>query len=354
MEQPQKEPTAAVEAQVEKPMQGKKPAPTKKRRRKKPSPVPVSMWLLPRLRLPFSTPAEFFRWFVTGVNLWAVGAAVLCAFAGWSLVKRFEQPRQLGVEQALAGGEGTAGLAYTVEQTGENAVTVTGIWDEEQEQREPGPELAAALCAALSPEEIYGHSDHLYRAIASRFFQGKDFDLTICLRRAMTKEDEEEPEPVFSVVRPAGAEDWPEPDCAAAFAKGWREEYETYWLFGQGRKEEMGPPQADPIYEEGDRPPEPDQGQEEEAPPLPDLDGDLPSFVDGEDDENGEDSENPDQQEPESEPSSEDEPADDSEEPNTEEPPAPENWLDRLVVYASRYRGLSWKEAWALFLEKED
>lgn len=361
MEQPQKEPAATVEAPAENKAPEKNPAPQKKsgpakKRRKKPSPVPVSMWLLPPSRLPFSTPMDFFRWFIKGVNLWAVGAVILCVLAGWTLAKRFQEPRQLGVEQALSGGEGTAGLTYTVELTGENEVTVTGSWDAEKEQREPGPELAAALCAALSPEEIYGHSDHLYRAIASRFFEGEDFTLTIRLKRAMTKEDEEEPEPIFSVTREAGAEDWPQPDCAAAFAEKWREEYDQYWLFGQGRKEEVGPPQADPIYEEGDRPPETDQSDEEEAPPLPDLDGDLP-FVDGEDgedDQDGEDGEEPAGQEPESEPSSEEDPAGEDGEVGDEEPPAPENWLDRLVAYASRYRGLSWKEAWELFRHPEE
>lgn len=357
MEQPEKESAAPVEDQAENktpektPASGKKSGPAKKRRRKKPSPVPVSMWLLPQLRLPFSTPMEFFRWFIRGINFWAVGAAALCAVAGWMILGRFSQPRQLGVEQALSGGEGTAGLTYTVEQTGENEVTVTGSWDEEQEQQEPGPELAAALCAALSPEEIYGHSDHLYRAIASRFFEGEDFTLTIRLRRAMTKEDEEEPEPVFSVTRPAGAADWPQPDCAAAFAEKWREEYDQYWIFGQGRKEEVGEPQADPIYEEGDRPPEPDQSDDEEAPPLPDLDGASPSGEGG-DDEDGEDGgsgEKPDEQEPESNPSSEENPGDESGDGGDEEPPVPENWLDRLLAYASRYRGLSWKEAWELF-----
>lgn len=370
MEQPQKEPSAPAEDQAENKTPEKIPAPQKKndpvkpakkrrRKRKRPSPVPVSMWLLPPLRFPFSTPMDFIRWFLTGINFWAVGAVILCVFAGWTLVKRFEQPRQLGVEQALSGGEGTAGLTYTVEQTGEDEVTVTGTWDIEKEQQEPGPELAAALCAALSPEEIYGHSDHLYRAIAGRFFDGEDFTLTIRLRRAATKEEEkleEEPEPVFSVTREAGSENWPQPDCAAAFAAKWREEYDRYWLFGQGRKEEVGPPQADPIYEEGDRPPEPDQGDGEEAPPLPDLDGDL-TFVDGEDsegDQDGEDGEELSEQQPEGEPSSEDDPAGEDGDGDNEEPPPPEGWLDRLVAYASRYRGLSWKEAWALFLEKED
>ena len=74
--------------------------PKRKKRRRRPSPVPVSMWLLPRLRLPFGTAGGFFRWFLTGINLWAVGAVVVCAVAGWALLERFAQPRQLGVEQA--------------------------------------------------------------------------------------------------------------------------------------------------------------------------------------------------------------------------------------------------------------
>lgn len=331
-------------------------APAKKRRRKRPSPVPVSMWLLPRLRLPFSSPMGFLRWFVTGINFWAVGAVALCVVAGWAFLDRFSQPRQLGVEQALSGGEGTQGLAYTVEQTGERQVTVTGIWNEDEgsDQQEPSPELAAALCAALSPKEIYGHSDHLYRAIAGRFFDGEDFTLTIRLRRAMTKEDEEEPTPIFSVTLPAGKTDWPQPDCAAAFARKWRDAYDQYWLFGQGRKEEMGPPQSDPIFEEGDLPPESSSSDEEEAPPLPDLDGAL-SLPDGDDDEdNGDDenSEDPISQLEESS-SSDGGSSDHGEDPDGEDDrPEPENWLDRLVAYASRYRGLSWKEAWKLFREK--
>lgn len=329
------------------------PASAKKRRRKRPSPVPVSMWLLPRLRLPFSSPLGFLRWFFTGINFWAVGGVVLCAFIGWNLLERFSQPRQLGVEQALSGGEGTQGLTYTVEQTGEAEVTVTGSWDEEQDQQQPGPELAAALCAALSPEEIYGHSDHLYQAIAGRFFEGENFDLTILLRRAQTDEDEEEPEPIFSVTLPAGKTSWPQPDCAAAFAKKWREAYDQYWLFGQGRKEEMGPPQSDPIFEEGDLPPEPDPSDEDEAPPLPDLDGAL-SLPDDGGDEDNEDGEDPGSQPEESSSSSDGGSSSDGEDADGREPPPPENWLDRLVTYASRYRGLSWKEAWELFRNGED
>lgn len=315
------------------------------------------MWLLPRPRLPFSSPMGFLRWFATGINLWAVGAVVVCVFAGWALVERFSQPRQLEVEQALSGGEGTRGLTYTVERTGEKEATVTGTWDTEKDQRQPGPELAAALCAALSPEEIYGHSDHLYRAIASRFFEGEDFDLVIRLRRTETR-DEEKPEPIFTVVRPAGSEDWSQPDCAAAFEKQWRDHYSQYWLFGQGRKEEMGPPQSDPIIEVGDLPPEPSEPEEEEAPPLPDLDG-----IDGPDgDENGgegedgEDGEDPDSHPPEgsSSSSSDGGSSSDGEDTDHEETPPSDDWLDRLLAYASRYRGLSWKEAWALFLGKED
>ena len=247
-----------------------------RRKRARPSPVPVSMWLLPRLRIPFGTPLEFLRWFFTGINFWAVGAVVLCAVAGWGLLERFGQPRQLGVEQALAGGEGTGGLTYTVERTGVLEATVTGSWDPEKGQEEPGPELAAALCAALSPEEIYGHSDHLYRAIAGRFFDGEDFDLVILLKEQEPEkpgEDWSPPEPVFSIRRGAGEEDWPQPECDAAFARRWREAYSGYWVFGQGRKEDLGPPQSDPIIEEGDRPPEEPDSDSEEAPPLPDLDG---------------------------------------------------------------------------------
>jgi len=302
------------------------------------------MWLLPRLRLPFSTPAGFLRWFVTGINFWAVGAVVLCAFAGWFLLERFGQPRQLGVEQALAGGEGTQGLTYTVERTGEEEATVTGTWDGETDP-EPDPELAAALCAALSPEAIYGHSDHLYRAIASRFFEGEDFTLTILLRRTATKEEQKEdtePEPLFSVTRPAGADDWTQPDCAAAFARDWRESYDQYWLFGQGRKEEMGPPQSDPIFEEGDLPPEPGGEQDgEEAPPLPDLDGGSSGAEGG-----------PPQGEETSSSQAEEEPSSSSSSSGGgEDGDAPGGWLERLLAYASRYRGLSWEEAWELFRE---
>lgn len=341
------------------------PSPPKKkppirRKRRRPSPVPVSMWLLPRLRLPFASPAEFLRWFLTGINFWAVGAVLLCAFLGWNLLERFAQPRQLGVEQALAGAKDTAGLTYLVEQTGESEVTVTGRWDEEKEQQQPSPRLAAALCAALSPEEIYGHSNHLYRSIASRFFEGEDFDLTISLRRAMTKEDQEEPEPIFTITRRAGMEDWPQPDCSSSFAREWRAAYSEYWLFGQGRKEEMGPPQSDPIFEEGDRPPE-SQGEEEdgeEAPPLPDLEGDGSGPEDGssgegsgESGESGQEGED----DPADSPPGEDGPPPPGEgEGEGEDAPPPEDWLGRLLHYASRYRGLSWEEAWELFRQGED
>lgn len=252
-------------------------SPAKTRRRRRPSPVPVSMWLLPRFRLPFATPLEFARWFFTGINLWAVAAVVLCVFGGCRLVEALNQPRLPGAEQALAGGEATAGLSYRVERTGEGEVTVTGQWDPEAGEEPPGPELAAALCAALSPEEIYGHSDHLYRSIASRFFDGEDFDLAVVLREKEPDKPEEgwePPEPVFSITRGAGEADWPQPDCDPAFARAWRDCYDGYWLFGQGRKEDLGPPQSDPIIEEGDLPSEPPpDSSEEEAPPLPDLDG---------------------------------------------------------------------------------
>lgn len=330
-----------------------------RKKRRRPSPVPVSMWLIPPLRLPFSTPLELLRWFITGINFWAVGAVVLCALAGWQLVERFSQPRQLGVEQALAGGEGTRGLTYIVEQTGEQEVTVTGRWDEEAGQSAPDARLAAALCAALSPEEIYGHSDHLYRAIAGRFFEGKDFTLTITLREAPGKDkDAEEPEPIFTVTRSPKDKDWPQPDCAAAFARRWREAYDEYWLFGQGRKEDLGPPQSDPIIEEGDLPPEEDNGDnssEEEAPPLPDLDGEDTDTPSGpEDDQGG----NP------AEPNGEDEDppqsaltpassASGSSSGGEEDGDVPEDFLAKLLAYAARFRGLSWEEAWDLFWAKE-
>lgn len=305
------------------------------------------MWLLPRLRLPFGTAGGFFRWFLTGINLWAVGAVVVCAVAGWALLERFAQPRQLGVEQALAGGQGTAGLSYRVERTGESEATVTGSWDPEKDQEEPGPALAAALCAALSPEEIYGHSDYLYRAIAGEFFDGKDFDLTIRLQQVPDKGSEEEPEPVFSVTRKAGEDSWPQPECDAAFAREWRERYSQYWLFGQGRKEEMGPPQSDPVFEEGDLPPEEGEGdsEDEEAPPLPDLDGE------GEPEQSG--SSQPEDDPPDSSSGS----SSDREPPPPEDDrprPEPEGWLEKLLVYARQYRGLSWEEAWELFWKGED
>lgn len=338
------------------PEKKKRPNPPRRKKRRRPSPVPVSMWLLPRLRLPFASPLEFLRWFVTGINFWAVGAVILCAVAGWALLERFSQPRQLGVEQALAGGEGTRGLTYIVERTGENEVTVTGTWDPEKEQEEPDPRLAAALCAALSPEEIYGHSDHLYRAIASRFFQGEDFDLTILLRRAMDKKDEEEPEPLFSITRPAGADDWPQPDCDAVFAKQWREAYHQYWLFGQGRKEEMGPPQSDPIFEEGDRPPESgEESSEEEAPPLPDLDGASSQQTgDPAGEQEGDGAEESSSSPPEEPSSGSSSGSDGGSSADGEPVEPPEGWLERLVAYAARYRGLSWKEAWELFRESRE
>lgn len=322
-----------------------------RRKRRRPSPVPVSMWLLPRFRLPFSTPGEFVRWFFTGVNLWAVAAVLLCAFGGYRLVASLSQPRLPGAEQALAGGEATAGLSYRVERTGEREVTVTGLWDPEAGEDPPGPELAAALCAALSPEEIYGHSDHLYRSVAGRFFQGEDFDLTILLREKEPKKPEEgwePPEPLFSVTRPAGAEDWPQPDCDAAFARAWRDRYDQYWLFGQGRKEELGPPQSDPVIEEGDLPSEPPpDSSEEEAPPLPDLDGaeDGPG-----EDPPGE----PDSSEPPDDPESPEEPdasSDGGSSSSREEPPEesePPRGLERFFRWvlekAKEYRAKGFEE----------
>lgn len=269
----------------------------KKRRRE--SPIPVSMWPLPFYCFPFSNPKEFVLWLFTGINFWAVGAVILCALAGYSLIGWLSRPRAVGVEQALSGGESTKGLSYVVERTGEEEITVTGFWDPEAGQEPPTPELAAALCAALSPDAIYGHSDHLYRSIAEKFFQGEDFSLTICLREKLPKGSKEEPpEPVFSITRKEGDRSWPQPDCDAAFARRWRESYGDYWLFGQGRKEEMGPPQSDPIIEIGDLPPESEPAEEDDNPPLPDLDeessGEGPSEGEPEgpeDGESGEDSE---------------------------------------------------------------
>lgn len=235
------------------------------------------MWALPHYRFPFTNLREFLLWFFAYLNYWAVAAVVLCAVAGYLLLGWLARPRAVGVEQALSGGESTKGLSYVVEQTGEGEVTVTGSWDPEAGQEAPGPELAAALCAALSPDAIYGHSDHLYRSIAGRFFEGKDFSLTIALRQALPKNPKEEapPEPLFSVTRRAGDTAWPQPDCDPSFARQWREAYDAYWLFGQGRKEEMGPPQSDPIIEIGDLPPESESSEEEgDSPPLPDLEDD--------------------------------------------------------------------------------
>ena len=89
------------------------------------------------------------------------------------------------------------------------------------------------------------------------------------------KEKEEPLEPLFSVTRGPGDQEWPQPQCDATFLRAWEEAYGRYWSFGQGRKEEMGPPQSDPVFEEGDLPPEEEEsgGEDEEAPPLPDLNG---------------------------------------------------------------------------------
>ena len=67
--------------------QGKR-GPKGKKRRRRTSPVPVSMWLLPPFRLPFSNPREFLRWFLTGINLWAIGAVLFCALGGRSEERR--------------------------------------------------------------------------------------------------------------------------------------------------------------------------------------------------------------------------------------------------------------------------
>ncbi|MCI8653270.1 MAG: hypothetical protein HFF11_06230 [Angelakisella sp.] len=329
-----------------------KGAPGKKKRRRRPSPIPVSMWLLPRYRLPFSTPQEFLRWFLTGINLWAVAAVLLCAFGGYRLVEILNQPRLPGVEQALTGGQATAGLSYTVARTGEKEATVTGVWDPETGGEPPGPDLAAALCAALSPEEIYGHSDHLYQTIARRFFQGEDFDLTIVLREKEPEKPEEgweAPKPVFSLTRQAGAEDWPRPECTPAFEEAWREAYSGYWIFGQGRKEEMGPPQSDPIFEVGDQPPEEPSSdrEEEEAPPLPDLGGEEPDQAEpspGEENSAG--------PREEQEPQTEDPPEPPSHGGSSSDPEAPEEpaWgLDRFFQWvleqAKKYRTEKWQES---------
>ena len=34
--------------------------------------------------------------------------------------------------------------------------------------------------------------------------------------------------------------------------------------------------------------------------------------------------------------------------------PEPEGWLEKLLVYASRFRGLTWEEAWELFWKGEE
>lgn len=312
-------------------------SPVRKKRRKRPSPIPVSMWLIPRFRLPFSTPAEFLRWFLTGINLWAVAAVLLCALGGYRLVGALSQPRLPGVEQALSGGDATAGLHYTVEQTGEREATVTGTWNPETESP-PTPELAAALCAALSPEEIYGHSSHLYQSIAGRFFEGEPFDLVILLKEEEPAKPEEgwtPPEPLFSVTRKAGEERWPQPGCDAAFARRWQEAYSGYWVFGQGRKEDLGPPQSDPIIEEGDRPPEESGSEESEAPPLPDLEG-----AEGSPESSPEESESSESVPPDEEP-----PESSGEESSPEPPPEdeePRGGLDKFFQWvleqAKKYR----------------
>ena len=306
--------------------QGKR-GPKGKKRRRRTSPVPVSMWLLPPFRLPFSNPREFLLWFLAGVNLWAIGAVLFCALGGYFLLGWLGQPRMTGVEQALAGGEGTRGLSYRVEQVGDGEAAVTGIWDPEKEESPPGPELAAALCAALSPDPIYGHSQHLYRSIANRFFEGKDFTLTILLQEA-AKEKEEPLEPLFSVTRGPGDQEWPQPQCDAAFLREWKEAYGRYWSFGQGRKEEMGPPQSDPILEEGDLPPEESGGQEEEeAPPLPDLEGTESN--EGSSPEEGEESSLP-----------EETPPPEPEPPASSRPPAepPDGFFGWILEKAAQYR----------------
>ena len=86
----------------------------------------------------------------------------------------------------------------------------------------------------------------------------------------------------------------------------------------------MGPPQSDPIIEEGDRPPE--ESSEEEAPPLPDLgeEGEPGGEDDGASDEPGGEA---------------------SSEPGEEEP----SLMERLLAWAGEYRGLTWEEAWDKF-----
>jgi hypothetical protein len=317
-----------------------RPSP-KPARRVKPSPVPASMWLFPSFRLPFSTPGEFVRWFLTGINFWAVAAVAVCALGGWLLLGWLDQPVYREAEAALAGAQATAGLSYTVERTGEAEVTVTGSWNTGEGQEAPSPELAAALCAALSPQEIYGHSSHLYWSVARRFFDGDPYDLTVVLVEGTPLEKDQEPwEPVFTVTLPAGEDQWPEPDCPDPdFAAEFQEAYSQYWLFGQGRKEEMGPPQSDPIIEEGDRPPE-SQDEEEEAPPLPDLGEEDPGT--GEDPDG--DSEEESTDEPLKEPDGEEETPDLSEEELEKLP-----LMERLLAWAGGYRGLTWEEAWEKF-----
>ena len=335
-EKPRKKPAPGKKAP------GKKapPPPKKGKKAGKPSPVPASMWLLPSFRLPFSTPGEFARWFLRGINFWAVAAVALCALGGWLLVEWLSQPVYREAAAALAGGEATAGLRYTVEMTGERAVTVTGNWDAGKGEEAPGPELAAAVCAALSPQEIYGHSSHLYWSIAREFFDGEAYDLTVELLEDTPQEKDEEPwEPVFSATLPAGEDQWPEPDCPDPdFAAAFEEAYSQYWLFGQGRKEVMDTPQSDPIIEEGDRPEE--ESSEEEAPPLPDLT-----------DPEGESA-------PEDGPGGEEDPgeeAPDEEEPGEDEAPRPPEdpgLLDRILEWAAGCRGLTWEEALDKFLHR--
>ena len=334
---PEKKPAPAKKAGGKKPA-GKpsRKAPGGKAPRTRPSPVPASMWLLPSFRLPFSTPGEFARWFLRGINVWAVAAVAVCALGGWLLMGWLGEPVYREAEAALAGAEATAGLSYAVERTGEGEVTVTGTWDAEKGQEAPGPELAAALCAALSPQEIYGHSSHLYWAIAREFFGGAAYDLTVVLVEATPLERDQEPwEPVFSATLPAGEDQWPAPDCPDPdFAAAFEEAYSQYWLFGQGRQEEMGPPQSDPIIEEGDRPPE--ESSEEEAPPLPDLGEEGESG--GEDDGSSE--------EPGGEASSE--PGEEEPAPGGDGPEEP-SLMERLLAWAGEYRGLTWEEAWDKF-----
>lgn len=109
----------------------------------------------------------------------------------------------------------------------------------------------------------------------------------------------------------------------------------------------MGPPQSDPVFEEGDLPPEEEEsgGEDEEAPPLPDLDGE------GEPEQSG--SSQPEDAPPDSSSGS----SSDGEPPPPEDDrprPESEGWLEKLLVYARQYRGLSWEEAWELFWKGED